>query len=226
MFDFHIPVSSAGESGLLPTEAIRLARCAGFRAVGLVLRADPSTLSLHLPSLVPLVRTCSLYANIEAFAGVELVHVPPALLPDAVAEARSLGAALVLAHGETIPRKPVEAVERGTNFAAIEAGVDILAHPGLITPEDAERAAEKGVLLELNTAPRHSLANGHVATMARRFGCGLVLGSDADSSEFFQSPEAAQAFRRAAAIGAGLDEEGISALNAASRSLVQRLLRP
>lgn len=147
MFDFHIHVSSAGESGLLPTEAIRLARCAGFRAVGLVLRADPSTLSLHLPSLVPLVRTCSLYANIEAFAGVELVHVPPALLPDAVAEARSLGAALVLAHGETIPRKPVEAVELGTNFAAIEAGVDILAHPGLITPEDAERAAEKGVLL-------------------------------------------------------------------------------
>lgn len=225
MFDFHIHVSSTGEAGLLPTEAIRLARCAGLRAVGLILRADPSTLSLHLPTLVPLVRTCSLYANIEAFAGVELVHVPPALLPDAVAEARRLGAALVLAHGETIPRKPVESVELGTNFAAIEAGVDILAHPGLITVEDAERAAERGVLLELNMAPRHCLANGHVAAMARRFGCGLVPGSDASSPDFFQSPEALQTFQKAAAIGAGLDADGIAAMNAASRALVQHLLK-
>lgn len=225
MFDFHIHVSSTGKSGLLPTAAIRLARCSGFRAVGLILRADPSTLSLYLPKLIPLVRTCSLYANIEAFAGVELIHVPPALLPDAVAEARRQGAALVLAHGESIPRKSVESVELGTNFAAIEAGVDILAHPGLITPEDAERAAERGVLLELNTAPGHCLANGHIAAMARRFGCGLVLDSDADSPDFFQSPEAVQTFRKAAAIGAGLDEEGISALNETSRALVQRLLR-
>lgn len=225
MFDFHIHVDCTGEAGLLPTEAIRLARCAGFRAVGLVLRADPSTLALHLPTLVPLVKTCSLYANIEAFAGVELVHVPPALLPESVAEARRLGAALVLVHGESIPRKPVESVELGTNFAAIEAGVDILAHPGLITQEDAERAAERGVLLELNLSPRHCLANGHIAAMARRFGCGLVPGSDADSSDFFQSPEAMQLFQKAAALGAGLDAEGIAAMNAASRTLVQRLLK-
>ena len=91
-------------------------------------------------------------ADIEAFAGVELVHVPPALLPDAVEQARAQGAALVLAHGESIPRQLVDVVETGTNLAAIRAGVDILAHPGLITPEDAGLATEKGVLLELNTA--------------------------------------------------------------------------
>ena len=43
--------------------------------------------------------------------------------------ARALGAQIVLVHGETI----VEPVPPGTNHQAIEAGVDILAHPGLIS---------------------------------------------------------------------------------------------
>lgn len=42
MFDFHIHVNcSGGRGGLLPSEAMRLAKCAGFRAVGLIVRADP-----------------------------------------------------------------------------------------------------------------------------------------------------------------------------------------
>ena len=200
MFDFHIHVNcSGGRDGLLPSEAMRLAKCAGFRAVGLIVRADPSTLPILLPTLKTLVKTCSLYAGIEAFAGVELVHVPPALLPDAV--------------------------ETGTNLAAINAGVDILAHPGLITVEDAQLAAEKGVLLELNTAPRHCLANGHIVRMAERFGCELLLNSDASSSADFESPDVTQALRKAAALGAGLDAEGLSRLHVTERKLVQKLLR-
>ena len=227
MFDFHIHVScSGGRDGLLPSEAMRLAKCAGYRAVGLIVRADVSTLPVLLPTLVPLVKTASLYAGIEAFAGAELVHVPPALLPDAVERARELGAALVLGHGESVPRHLTDVVETGTNLAAVRAGVDILAHPGLITPEDAELAAERGVLLELSTAPRHCLANGHVARMAERFGCGLVLGSDASTASDFESPEVTQALRKAAALGAGLDAEGLSRLHVTERPLVQKLLRP
>ena len=170
-------------------------------------------------------KTCSLYAGIEAFAGVELVHVPPALLPDAVGQAREQGAALILAHGESIPRQLADMVETGTNLAAINAGVDILAHPGLITVEDAQLAAEKGVLLELNTAPRHCLANGHIVRMAERFGCELLLNSDASSSADFESPDVTQALRKAAALGAGLDAEGLSRLHVTERKLVQKLLR-
>ena len=211
MFDFHIHVNcSGGRGGLLPSEAMRLAKCAGFRAVGLIVRADPSTLPILLPTLKTLVKTCSLYADIEAFAGVELVHVPPALL---------------LAHGESIPRQLADVVETGTNLAAINAGVDILAHPGLITVEDAQLAAEKGVLLELNTAPRHCLANGHIVRMAERFGCELLLNSDASSSADFESPDVTQALRKAAALGAGLDAEGLSRLHVTERKLVQKLLR-
>ena len=218
MFDFHIHVNcSGGRDGLLPSEAMRLAKCAGFRAVGLIVRADPSTLPILLPTLKTLVKTCSLYADIEAFAGVELVHVPPALLPDAVGQARE--------HGESIPRQLADVVETGTNLAAINAGVDILAHPGLITVEDAQLAAEKGVLLELNTAPRHCLANGHIVRMAERFGCELLLNSDASSSADFESPDVTQALRKAAALGAGLDAEGLSRLHVTERKLVQKLLR-
>ena len=218
MFDFHIHVNcSGGRDGLLPSEAMRLAKCAGFRAVGLIVRADPSTLPILLPTLKTLVKTCSLYADIEAFAGVELVHVPPALLPDAVGQAREQGAALILAHGESIPRQLADVVET--------AGVDILAHPGLITVEDAQLAAEKGVLLELNTAPRHCLANGHIVRMAERFGCELLLNSDASSSADFESPDVTQALRKAAALGAGLDAEGLSRLHVTERKLVQKLLR-
>ena len=43
MFDFHIHVNcSGGRGGLLPSEAMRLAKCAGFRAVGLIAPADPA----------------------------------------------------------------------------------------------------------------------------------------------------------------------------------------
>ena len=188
MFDFHIHVNcSGGRDGLLPSEAMRLAKCAGFRAVGLIVRADPST--------------------------------------DAVGQAREQGAALILAHGESIPRQLADVVETGTNLAAINAGVDILAHPGLITVEDAQLAAEKGVLLELNTAPRHCLANGHIVRMAERFGCELLLNSDASSSADFESPDVTQALRKAAALGAGLDAEGLSRLHVTERKLVQKLLR-
>ena len=227
MFDFHIHVScSGGADGLLPSEAMRLAKCAGFRAIGLITRADAATLPILLPHLVRMVKTSSLYADIEAFAGVELVHVPAPLLPDVVEQARDLGAALVLVHGESIPCRVLDVVEVGTNHAAIRAGADIVAHPGLITPEDAGLAAERGVLLELSTAPRHSLANGHVVRMAERFGCGLVLNSDAKTAQDFEAPEVTQSLRKAAALGAGLDAEGLARLNATSRQLVQKLLRP
>lgn len=224
MIDFHIhvtPFSTGGmHGGLLPTEALRLSRCAGFRAVGLVVRADASSLPLLFPPLLKLLRNCSLYAGVEAFAGVELVHIPPALMPDAVAEARNMGAALVLAHGESTTRNPAEAVETGTNLAAIAAGVDILAHPGLITPQDAAFAAEKGVYLELSLAPWHCLANAHIVRAAGD--APLLLNSDARTSTDFFPPDATRALRQAAMLGALANPDTLAAH---ARRLVQKLMQ-
>jgi histidinol phosphatase-like PHP family hydrolase len=66
--------------------------------------------------------------------GVELTHVAPRRIAPLAQRAKELGAGLVLVHGETIS----EPVRPGTNRAAVECpAVDILAHPGLITLEEA-----------------------------------------------------------------------------------------
>ncbi len=89
----------------------------------------------------------SLYTNIEAVAGVEFCHVPPALLSYAVKDARKAGIPLVMVYGESL----MDQVEEGTNFAAIDAGVDVISHPGLIDETAAKFAAEKRVALEITS---------------------------------------------------------------------------
>jgi hypothetical protein len=96
--------------------------------------------------------------KVRALAGVELTHVPPELINDLTLQARDLGADIVVVHGETI----VEPVPPGTNRAAIEAGVDLLAHPGLITAGEVALAAENGVHLEISARKGHSLGNGRM----------------------------------------------------------------
>ena len=93
------------------------------------------------------------YGNITIIPGMEITHVPKGLIGELISEARKLGAMYVVVHGETL----AEPVEEGTNHEAILAGADILAHPGLITEEDARLAAERGVLLEISARKGHCL---------------------------------------------------------------------
>lgn len=81
-----------------------------------------------------------------------------------------------MVHGETL----VEPVAPGTNRAAIDApDVDVLAHPGMITVEEARDAAARGCLVEITTKPGHALSNGHVARVCREAGAAMVVNSDA-----------------------------------------------
>ena len=212
----HIAVSSIPRTPGLPVgEALRFAALNGYRAVGLILRSS----ELDMPPLMPLakdIKRLSLHANIEAVLGVELVHIPPALLPEAVDNAREAGAGLVLAHGETL----LENVEEGTNFAAIMAGVDILAHPGLIDEQAAVCAAERGVALELSCAPRHAFANAHIIRMAEQFGCVLVPGSSAAAHGEILPPRLRDRLYR----GAGLTGEAAILLQHNARKILQKQL--
>ena len=81
---------------------------------------------------------------------------------------------MVITHGES----PVEPVAPGTNHAAILAETDILAHPGLISEEDATLAKQKNVFLEITSRSGHSLTNGHVFRMALESGAQLVINTD------------------------------------------------
>jgi histidinol phosphatase-like PHP family hydrolase len=142
--------------------------------------------------------------GLTVLAGVELTHVPPSQIGRMVSAARSLGADYVVVHGES----PVEPVAPGTNLAAIEAGADILAHPGLITSKEAALAAEKGVYLELSGRGGHGLGNGLVANLARFHGANLLVNSDAHAPEDLMTP----AFQRAVALGAGLSPDEYASL--------------
>lgn len=216
MIDLHIHIcaSSAPQSFGLPAgEALRFAVLNGYRGAGLILRSGELTPPLLAP-LIEDINNLSLHANIEAILGIELVHIPPALLPLAVNNARQAGAGLVLVHGESL----MECVEEGTNFAAIEAGADILAHPGLIDEQAAAYAAERGVALELSCAPRHAFANSHIINMAERFGCTLVPGSSAVTQREILPPTLRDRLYQ----GAGLTREGAIRIQQNAGKLLQK----
>ena len=135
--------------------------------------------------------------GLTTVVGVELSMVPPRRIAEAAKGARRAGAEIVIVHGET----PVEAVPPGTNRAALSSNaVDLLAHPGLLTEEEAELARAHDVVLELSTRRGHSLGNGGVAKLALQIGADLVVDSDAHAPDQLVRQE----FARKVAMGAGV----------------------
>ncbi|MBQ7249605.1 MAG: histidinol phosphate phosphatase domain-containing protein [Deltaproteobacteria bacterium] len=213
MIDLHThSIFSDGE--LLPSELVRRAAVLGYRAIAITDHGDFTNFELIIPRLKKAVASLRRH-GIEVLAGIELTHLPPELMAEAVVEARRLGAQIVVCHGETL----VEPVPPGTNRAAIEAGVDILAHPGLITEAEVRLAAQKGVALELTTRRGHSLSNGHVARLALQCGAQLVIDTDSHSPGDLTPWAQAERIAR----GAGLDEAQVAAARANSERLLKRL---
>ena len=102
--------------------------------------------------------------DILALPSVEITHVPKDDIDLVARTAKEMGAKLVAVHGET-------PVEPGTNEEAIRSPwVDVLAHSGLITVDEARLAAERGVRLEVSARRGHSFANDHVVKAAREAG--------------------------------------------------------
>jgi putative hydrolase len=114
-------------------------------------------------------------------------------------------------------------VEHGTNRTAVSIPeVDILAHPGLISEEEAERAKENGIYLEITSRKGHSLANGHVAKVARRVGATLLLNSDLHSPDDFLTAEVGARILA----GAGLDPAEVRTVRETNpRALLKELGR-
>jgi putative hydrolase len=216
MIDLHThTIFSDGE--LIPYELVRRAAAIGYQAIAITDHVDFSNIDFVVPSIVKAVRKLKGHATIEVIPGAEITHSPLGLIPELVREARALGAKIVIVHGETI----VEPVLKGTNRAAIEAGADILAHPGLISEEDVLFAKEIGVTLEITTRKGHSLSNGHVAKEAMRLGADLSINTDTHSPGDLITEEIA---RRVLA-GAGIGKDFIESIFAHSMSLVERAVR-
>ena len=210
MIDLHTH-SLFSDGVLVPSELVRRAVMKGYEVIGITDHADASNIDFIIPRVTAACRELSKRWKILALPGIELTHIPPETFGSLTKKARKLGAAIVVAHGETL----VEPVHPGTNRAAIEAGVDILAHPGLITPEETALAARKGVHLEITTRKGHSLSNGHVAKLAIAAKAKLVIDTDTHEPGDLVTDE----FAESVLLGAGMSKQQARAVFEASRSL-------
>jgi len=214
MIDLHTHTFFS-DGALVPSEHLRRFEALDYDAVAITDHSDSSNIDFIIPRIVQAAKDLNPHFKTKLIPGIELTHVPPDLIAPLTARARELGALIVVVHGET----PVEPVSPGTNRAAIDAGVEILAHPGFITEEEANLAASKGIFLELTSRKGHCLSNGHVARMAKKTGALLTINSDAhDPGDFLTS----EMIRRVG-LGAGLSQQHYQQLEKNISDFVKRL---
>lgn len=212
MIDLHMH-STFSDGELIPAEVVSRAVHAGYTHLAITDHGDPSNLEHVLERMVHVCNELRGRVKAKVYPGVEITHVPPRLIAPLAILARRRGAKVVMVHGETI----VEPVPPGTNLAAIKAGVDILAHPGLITEAEVRLAKKAGVLLEITARRGHSLTNGHVARLAVKCGAQLVYNTDSHSPEDFTPWHAALRIIR----GAGLSDKDADRMQENALALVE-----
>jgi histidinol phosphatase-like PHP family hydrolase len=170
----------------------------GYKTMAITDHVGPGNLEFVLNTLKADCLMAEKRWDIEVLPGVEITHTPIEDIDELANEAKKLGAKIVNVHGETI----MEPVFPGTNLAAVSSPyVDILAHPGLISVEEAKIASENGVFLEISGRKGHGLSNGHVVKTASEAGASIILDSDAHEPEDLMTKEYAEKV----ALGSGLN---------------------
>ncbi|MBE6524413.1 MAG: histidinol phosphate phosphatase domain-containing protein [Thermoplasmata archaeon] len=192
--DLHThTVYSDGE--LIPAELVRRAMVKGHDLLAITDHVDMTNVEWVVTNMVKAIDLCEDY--IRVIPGVEITHVPPRQIDRVAKMARKYGAEWIVVHGETV----TEPVMPGTNRASVEnPEIDILAHPGFITLEEAQLAKDNDVILEVTGRAGHNITNGHVVNMAREAGAMMVIDSDTHQPENLMSEEEAMIV----ALGAGL----------------------
>jgi putative hydrolase len=179
LYDFHTHTFHS-DGVLSPVELIHRAFIQGYTAIGITDHVATGSLKRIIEEVGEDCQLARKNWNIIAIPGVELTHLPPPAISDTAQKARELGAWIVIVHGETT----AEPVPAGTNLAAVRSPfVDILAHPGLVTPDVIEIARENNVFLELSSRRGHSATNPHVASASSNTGVRLLVNSDAHTED-------------------------------------------
>ncbi len=214
MYDLHIH-SLLSDGVLLPSEICRRYEEKGYQIIAITDHSDYSNIKNNVSSIVEFCRRWPKRARIKVLPGVELTHIPLEQFGPLVRYCRKGGIKIIVAHGES----PVEPVEAGTNCQAILSGIDILAHPGNISQEDAELAKEQGVFLELTTRKGHCRGNKNAVKMFKNTGAGLLINNDAHSPEDILAPGEL----KQTALSCGLSQNEISRIYAAEKRFLERL---
>jgi histidinol phosphatase-like PHP family hydrolase len=197
-YDLHTHTTLT-DGEMVPTELIHRMAMLGYTAVAITDHADYSNARDLIGTIIRIRESAACY-GVRLLCGVEITYVPPIQIAPLALIAKKEGADVVVVHGETT----VEPVPPGTNHAACTCdSVNILAHPGLITAEDAVAAAERNIALEITSRGGHNRTNGHVVRIARETGCRLVIDSDAHAPQDLLDERAKWMVSR----GAGLTED-------------------
>ncbi|WP_424356435.1 histidinol phosphate phosphatase domain-containing protein [Methanobacterium sp. MBAC-LM] len=198
--DLHMhSIFSDGE--LLPSEMARRAHVLNHEAIAITDHVDASNIDC-VRRIRDVILDIRENWDIEVIPGAEITHAPAEIIGKLANKAKKLGAEIIVVHGETL----MEPVVEGTNWAAVNCpDVDILAHPGLITLEEAQTAKDNNIALEISARRGHSLSNGHVAKVAMEVGANMVVDTDTHAPEDIISYETAYNIAK----GAGLPEKEI-----------------
>ncbi len=177
--------SLLSDGALLPSEIAARYLAKGYKAIAITDHADYSNIDFIIDSILRFTNNWPKDSLIKVLPGVELTHIPPQQIGLLASHARKQGIKVTIAHGQT----PVEPVVSGTNRAALEADIDILAHPGRISEEDVLLAKKNGIFLEITSRRGHCNTNKHVAKLALKLGAKLILSHDSHAPEDIISPK-------------------------------------
>jgi histidinol phosphatase-like PHP family hydrolase len=157
----------------------------GYKIIAITDHADYSNIDSVVKSILAFTRNWPANFPIKVLPGIELTHLPLTQFKPLAKYARSKGIKIIIAHGET----PVEPVIKGTNRAALESDIDILAHPGLITDQDVKLAKRRNIFLELTSRKGHRDTNRHVCQQALKIGAKLILNTDSHQPQDIIKPK-------------------------------------
>jgi putative hydrolase len=203
MYNLHTH-SLLSDGCLLPSEIAVRYLAAGYKVVAITDHVDYSNIDLVIPAILKFTRNWPKDSKIRVLPGVELTHLPLGQFASMVKYCRKKGIKIIVGHGQTT----AEPVFQGTNRAALEAGVDILAHPGYISDDDAKLAKDRGVFLEITSRKSHSLTNAFVVKQALKFKAKMILNHDSHDPEDIISP----AQLRKVGIKAGLSPSQVASI--------------
>lgn len=214
MIDLHMH-SLMSDGVLLPSELARRAEEKGYVCMALTDHIDESNFEIVISSAVRFCNAINNSMKIKVIPGCEITHVPPQDIKSLAKECRKLGAKIIVVHGET----PVEPVKEGTNIAGLDSDIDILAHPGLFTEEEAKIAAEKSIAIEITTRQGHSLGNGNVTRLWEKYRFPVVLNTDTHTPDNLVTLE----FAKKVLLCAGIKNEEVENVFKTSLKIAKRI---
>lgn len=213
MYNLHCH-SLLSDGALLPSELAMRHLASGYKVIAITDHADYSNIEFVVKSILGFAKAWPRNLGIQVLPGIELTHIPPIQFKPLTKYARAKGVKIIIGHGES----PVEPVIKGSNRQALLAGVDILAHPGLIADEDIMLAIEKNIFLEITSRHGHSDTNQHVAANALRLGANLIINTDAHAPADIITPEELKNI----GINAGLSQNDIEKIYASEKIFLKK----